>query len=75
MTSYRVTRTVPRRPRQYIRRIVCHHPLWTDDATLAQRFSAVDAAFWQYLSQWRTEDHPQARASERPGEYSTEAIE
>lgn len=63
-----VYRNVPGRPRQYIRRIVAHRPLWTDDANAAQRFSEQDAR------RWRTEDHPMARASEKPGDYGMEAI-
>ncbi len=38
-----VYRNCPGKPRQYIRRIVAHRPLWTDDKNVAQRFSEQDA--------------------------------
>jgi hypothetical protein len=75
MTSYYVYRITPGRPAQYIRRIVGNRPLWTTDASEAQPFSQRDAERWRDLSSWRTENHPTARASERPGEYSMEVVE
>lgn len=74
MTTAIVYRNVPGKPRQYIRRVVSHRPLWTDDANAAQRFSEHEARRWRDLSRWRTENHPTVRASEKPGEYGMEEV-
>lgn len=74
MTTAIVYRNVPGKPRQYIRRVVSHRPLWTNDKNVAQRFSEHEARRWRDLSRWRTEDHPTARASEKPGDYGMEAL-
>ena len=75
MTSYRVFRDIPGRPRQYIRRAVNSRTvLWHNDQAQAQRFGERQASNWALVMRRRTETYPGHAATETPGNYDYEEV-
>lgn len=76
MTSYRVFRDCPGRPRQYIRRTSHTWAVWHNDASLAQRFDKRDAERWARVMHRRsmTDANAHPQALEPVGKYDFEEV-